>query len=81
MIIFIAILALFLMLHMIPGDPVSIALGPRATPEVQAAYAAKMHLDRRTATQSKKHQLLLLDGLLEFISKHCIAYSKSIIRS
>jgi len=41
-----AILALFLMLHMIPGDPVSIALGPRATPEVQAAYAAKMHLDQ-----------------------------------
>ncbi len=31
---------------MIPGDPVSIALGPRATPEIQAAYAAKMHLDK-----------------------------------
>ena len=45
-IIFVAILALFLMLHMIPGDPVSIALGPRATPEIQAAYAAKMHLDK-----------------------------------
>jgi len=45
-IILMAILALFLMLHMIPGDPVSIALGPRATPEVQAAYAAKMHLDQ-----------------------------------
>jgi peptide/nickel transport system permease protein len=34
------------MLHMIPGDPASIALGPRATPEIQAAYAAKMHLDQ-----------------------------------
>lgn len=45
-IILLAILVLFLMLHMIPGDPVSIALGPRATPEVQAAYAAKMHLDK-----------------------------------
>ncbi|MAR39477.1 MAG: peptide ABC transporter permease [Flavobacteriales bacterium] len=45
-IIFVAIMALFLMLHMIPGDPVSIALGPRATPEIQAAYAAKMHLDK-----------------------------------
>jgi len=45
-IVLLAILALFLMLHMIPGDPVSIALGPRATPEIQAAYAAKMHLDK-----------------------------------
>ncbi len=45
-IVLLAILTLFLMLHMIPGDPISIALGPRATPEIQAAYAAKMHLDR-----------------------------------
>lgn len=45
-IVLMAILVLFSMLHMIPGDPVSIALGPRATPEVQAAYAAKMHLDQ-----------------------------------
>ncbi|MDH3666230.1 MAG: ABC transporter permease [Paracoccaceae bacterium] len=45
-IILLAVAALFLMLHSIPGDPVSIALGPRATPEVQAAYAAKMHLDK-----------------------------------
>jgi len=45
-IILLAIITLFLMLHMIPGDPVSIALGPRATPEIQAAYAAKMHLDK-----------------------------------
>ena len=56
-IIFIAILALFLMLHMIPGDPVSIALGPRATPEVQAAYAAKMHLDKPLF-----HQFLIFIG-------------------
>lgn len=45
-IVLLAVLVLFSMLHMIPGDPVSIALGPRATPEVQAAYAAKMHLDK-----------------------------------
>ena len=30
---------------MMPGDPVSIALGPRATPEVQAQYAEKMRLN------------------------------------
>jgi len=45
-IVLLAIAALFIMLHAIPGDPVSIALGPRATPEVQAEYAAKMHLDK-----------------------------------
>jgi len=45
-IIVMAVGALFIMLHSIPGDPVSIALGPRATPEVQAAYAEKMHLDK-----------------------------------
>jgi len=45
-IVLLAVASLFTMLHLIPGDPVSIALGPRATPEVQAAYAAKMHLDK-----------------------------------
>ncbi len=50
-IILLAVATLFLMLHMIPGDPASIALGPRATPEIQAAYAAKMHLDKPLAYQ------------------------------
>ena len=40
-----ALVALFSVLHLIPGDPVSIALGPRATPELQAIYAEKMHLN------------------------------------
>ena len=51
LIIWLAILTLFAMLNMIPGDPVSIALGPRATPEIQAAYAAKMHLDKPVLTR------------------------------
>jgi peptide/nickel transport system permease protein len=50
-IILLAVLALFSMLHMIPGDPASIALGPRATPEIQAAYAKKMHLDKPIIVQ------------------------------
>ncbi len=50
-IILLALLALFSLLHIIPGDPVSIALGPRATPEIQAAYAAKMHLDKSVVVQ------------------------------
>lgn len=52
-----AILGLFVMLHAIPGDPASIALGPRATPEVQAAYAARMHLDKPL-----HHQFLIFLG-------------------
>lgn len=51
LIIVLAILALFSMLNLVPGDPISIALGPRATPEIQAAYAAKMHLDKPVVTQ------------------------------
>ena len=50
-IILFAVAALFALLHLIPGDPVSIALGPRATPEVQARYAEKMHLDEPLIVQ------------------------------
>lgn len=39
------ILVLFSLLHLMPGDPATIALGPRATPETVARYAEKMHLD------------------------------------
>ena len=42
---------LFSLLHLIPGDPATIALGPRATPEAIARYAAKMHLDEPVLTQ------------------------------
>ena len=44
-IILVALLALFSLLHLIPGDPVSIALGPRATPEIIERYAEKMRLN------------------------------------
>ena len=44
-IVMVALLTLFSLLHLIPGDPVSIALGPRATPEIMARYAEKMHLN------------------------------------
>ena len=40
-----ALLALFLLLHLIPGDPATIALGPRATPEVVARYGARVGAD------------------------------------
>ncbi|HBK75949.1 MAG TPA: peptide ABC transporter permease [Gammaproteobacteria bacterium] len=44
-IIFFAMLVLFSLIHLIPGDPISIALGPRATAEIQAKYAERMGLN------------------------------------
>ena len=50
-IVFCAMLALFSLLHLIPGNPITIALGPRASPEVQARYIEKMHLDKPVVVQ------------------------------
>ena len=44
-------LALFALLHLMPGDPATIALGPRATPEIRARYAERMHLDQPVLVQ------------------------------
>ena len=38
--------ALFCAVFLIPGDPVSVALGPRATPEMQAALVQRLGLDQ-----------------------------------
>jgi peptide/nickel transport system permease protein len=46
-----ALLVLFLLLHLIPGDPARIALGPRATPEVIARYAERAGLDKPVLVQ------------------------------
>ena len=45
-IVAVAMSILFLMIHLVPGDPVTIALGPRATPEMREAYRARMGLDK-----------------------------------
>ncbi len=45
-IVLFAMLVLFSLIHLIPGDPVSIALGPRATAEIQAKYAERLGLDK-----------------------------------
>ncbi|MGI9395787.1 MAG: ABC transporter permease [Boseongicola sp.] len=45
-IVALVIVVLFLMIHLIPGDPITIALGPRATPEAEARFIAKMRLDQ-----------------------------------
>jgi histidinol-phosphate/aromatic aminotransferase/cobyric acid decarboxylase-like protein len=42
---------LFAMIHLVPGDAASIALGPRATPEMVAEFRTRMGLDRPLAVQ------------------------------
>ena len=41
-----AMAVLFGMIHLVPGDPITIALGPRATEAMRDAYLAKMRLDQ-----------------------------------
>jgi peptide/nickel transport system permease protein len=41
-----AVSLLFVMIHLVPGDPVSIMLGPRATPEMKLALTERMGLDQ-----------------------------------
>lgn len=42
---------LFLMIHLIPGDPTVVALGPRSTPEMREAFRHMMGLDRPMTEQ------------------------------
>ena len=44
-IVVVAIALIFCMIYVIPGDPVKVALGPRATPEMIASFRQHMGLD------------------------------------
>ena len=46
LVLIVAVTAMFLMIRAVPGDPVSIMLGPRATPELKASLIAQMALDQ-----------------------------------
>ena len=59
-IVFLVVFTLFVMIHFIPGDPVAIALGPRATPEIEARFIEKMRLDQPLHMQF----LAFLSGIL-----------------
>jgi peptide/nickel transport system permease protein len=50
-IVLVAMTMLFSMIYVVPGDPASIALGPRATPEMKAALIARMGLDQPLPVQ------------------------------
>ena len=45
LIVVIAVTLLYTMIHMVPGDPASVILGPRASPEMREALSERMGLD------------------------------------
>lgn len=60
-ILLIVAVLLFSMMHLIPGDPTVIALGPRSTPEMREAFREMMGLDQPIL----KQLLLFLSRLAE----------------
>ncbi|MBT8047800.1 MAG: ABC transporter permease [Gammaproteobacteria bacterium] len=51
LILFLAVSLLFGMIHIAPGDPASVMLGPRATPELKAEFARRLGLDQPLVMQ------------------------------
>lgn len=50
-ILFTVMLAMYAMVFLVPGDPASLALGPRATPALKAELIARMGLDQPVRVQ------------------------------
>jgi len=46
LILLLAVSLLFGMIHMVPGDPASVILGPKASPAVKAELSQRMGLDK-----------------------------------
>ena len=46
LILIVVMLAMYAMVFLVPGDPATLALGPRATPELKAALRERMGLDQ-----------------------------------
>ncbi len=51
LILFLAVSLLFAMIHMMPGDPSSVILGPKASPELKAELNQRMGLDQPLPVQ------------------------------
>ena len=62
LIVVLAVTLLFCMIHMVPGDPARILLGPRATPEMITTISAQMGLDKPLPVQILKFFANLLRG-------------------
>ena len=54
LIVIMAVTLLFCMIHMVPGDPARIILGPRATPEMITNISVQMGLDKPLPVQILK---------------------------
>lgn len=62
LIVVLAVTLLFCMIHLVPGDPARILLGPRATPEMIETISAQMGLDQPLPIQILKFFGNLLRG-------------------
>lgn len=62
LIIGVAITLMFFMIHLVPGDPARILLGPRATPEMIADMSMRMGLDQPLIIQLMKFLGNILKG-------------------
>ena len=51
LILIVVMVAMYAMVFLVPGDPASLALGPRATPELKALLIERMGLDQPVLTQ------------------------------
>lgn len=61
-IVAVAVTMLFTMIHMVPGDPVTVMLGPRATPELREALRVRLGLDEPFVVQVGSFFLSVLTG-------------------
>jgi peptide/nickel transport system permease protein len=66
LILVVASVILIALIHVIPGDPVSAALGPRATPEMKLEFAHRMGLDKPFPVQVATFLWNVLHGDLGF---------------
>lgn len=57
-----AISTLYVLVQLAPGDPASAMLGPRATPEIKAAFAEKMGLDKPMPVQIVNYLSAVVQG-------------------
>ena len=64
LIISVAVTLMFCMIHLVPGDPARIMLGPRATPEMIADISMRMGLDQPILIQLMKFFGNILQGNL-----------------
>jgi len=62
LIVLVAMAMLFSMIHLVPGDPASIVLGPRATPELVKELQERMGLDQKLPIQFAQFVWRLLHG-------------------